>query len=727
MIVNWGNPTLTTSTTQQVYVRRRWADPWVLNDAIWAVERSWSLLPSIPTATLVYDYGKVLPHGSSSWLNRGKLDVDGWYVKIVDTCADGAVTWVGYIDEIGDEQGGLVGLGPSGVATGRQTFVAYSVVQALAHEVVTRTRWNDVQNSVDRWAGSAGTFNAGGKGNKRLANGEGFVFHYGHLSQDQGTFWTSKDIVEYLMRYAKPVDKDGNEKLKFRIDSSDLIPDWDKPTIECEGRSVLQLLTDIVNPSRMLQLSTFLDESTTPDTIVLKVHSLAATALTLPNGETHPANADTLDIQSSLASDTYIATQGSVSSKVDQIVVKGARRETLTSGYIVAQGEAGIGTGSFFSELFSSTVVTAYETAASTTTNYSTLSSAERKRKNEMVRSRESIQDAFRVFTINDLNPLQNPLDSAWLFEDDSNDRYYVWWGETRLLPQLPLKKGVDYSGTAISTGAHNDETKPDDFRPPMVLFKKPGSSPDFYIKAERLANVNNDPSFSVAIGLEYDAKAFSLNVQGAEQHAIADSHFTALADDRTTAELGEWDYRESYCVFSIQEDRFAEGRYPEDSALPSGLDMIRRKTIYAGPSYRLVRAMKATAVDVDNDGAAKIVDTTAYLRDDREKLNALAQLAGTWYLTARKVCRLISARPSAVPAVGQLLATINSGTSQFDTINTIVSEIRLSTPLAEGGGLQSPQYSITTAMGELDPLAFSPEPRTIEPGFQAIPADAVR
>lgn len=730
--VNWGSSSITTSTTQAVYARRRWSDSWVLIDALWAVERSWSLLPSIPTATLIYDYGRMLPHNagpSSSWLNKSKLDVDGWYVKIVDTCADGAVTWVGYIDEIGDEQGGTIGTGPSGIATGRQTFVAYSVAQILAHEVITRTRWNDVENSVDRWAGSAGTFNANGKGNKRLANDEGFVFDYGHLSHEMGTFWTSKDICEYLFRYAKPLDKDGNEKLKFRLDSSDLIPNWDRPTVECEGRSVLQVLTDLINPSRMLQLSTFLDESTTPDTIVLKVHSLSSTTLTLPNGETHPANADTLNILTADAIDTYITTQGSISSRVDQVVVKGARRETVCSGNIQENDGSAGGDYDYFVELFSSSVVTAYEAAASGTSNYSTLSSSERRRKNEMVRSRESIQDAYRVFTISDKNALENTDDSTYLFEEDDNTRYYPWWGETRILPRLPFKKGVDYSGTIIADNSHDDEEKPDDFRAPVVFFEKPASSPAFFIRAEKLANSNNDPSFSVAVGLEYDSKAFTLDVQGAEQHAIAHGRFTALADDRTTTELGSWSYLSTgaACTFAIQEDRFAEGRYPNNDDLPSLLDVIRRKVIYAGPSYKLARVMNLTALDVDNDGAGVLTSSTAYLRDDREKLQALAQLAGSWYLTTRKVCRLISSRPSAVPSVGQLLATINSGSAHADTINTIVSEIRLSSPLAEGGAAQSAQYSLTTAMGELDPLAFSPEPRTVEPGFQAIPVDAIR
>lgn len=714
LTVDWTTNSITNSTTQAVYIRRRWSDPWSYQSNLWAVERVWSLLPSAPTATLTLDYGPILPHGGTSFGVQTKLDIAGWYVKIIDTCADGLLTWAGFIDEVGDDQGGMIGTGPSAIASGRQTFVAYSMAQLLAHEIVTRARW--AAASEDRWAGCAGTFNENGKGNKSFSTVTGeAVFHSGHLTEDYGDFWSSRDIATYLLKFAKPVNSADEEKIKFRIDNLTLIPNWDKPTIECEGRSVLQLLNEVVNPGRMLQMSSLLDESTTPNTVVLKVHSLASTSISLPNGETHTANAETVSLATTLAHDTNVVVQGSVTSRADQIVVRGDRRETCGTFQITTDASA----TQILQEMFSSTVVTAYQNAASASTGYSGLTSTEKKRRNAIARNRKSVEDCYRVFTINSDSDMT--VSGGFVFEKDDATRYYPWWSEVQFNQKLPFKRGIDYSGTAISGNTHDDKKKPEDYRPPLVMFKRPSSSPANYLQCDRMAAVDGDPSFAASVGVEYNQLAFTLEVQGAEQHAIAHGRFTALADDKTTAEYGSWDYRDAKCTISIREDRFVEGRYPLDTQLATNLDMIRRKVIYAGPSYKLVRVINGTAVDVATDGTLSTTTAAGKIRDDVGKLDAIAKLAASWWLTARKVLRLSSARPSASVFVGQMVVYINPGTAHADTINTVISEVRLSTPLGEGGASQPATFTLTTAMGELDALAFAPQSPTVQPAFQQV------
>jgi hypothetical protein len=714
LTVDWSSNSITTTTTQAVYVRRRWSDDWSYQPQLWAQERVWSLLPSMPTATLTLDYGRVLPHGGLEYETQPKLDIGGWYVLIVDTCSDGGLSWIGFIDEIGDEQGGMIGTGPSAIPTGRQTFVAYSIVQLLAQEIVTRTRWADAEE--DRWAGCAGTFNENGKGNKVSSTITGEpLFCSGHLSEDYGSFWSSKDIVEYIFNQLLPVDKDGEKKVKFEFRG--LLPDWDKPTIETEGKSVLSLLLELVNPSRMYQMSALLQAGIggESDTIGIKIHSLSAVDLDLPNGEYHFANFDKVNLQTVNAHDTNVSTQGSVSGRVDQVIVKGDRRETCGTFQITTDGDD----GEILQEMFTSSVVTAYQDAASATTGYSGLTSTEKKRRNAIARNRKSVEDCYRVFTINSESNMA--AGGEYVFQTEATERYYPWWAEVRFNQHLPFKRGIDYSGTAISGDTHNDAEKPEDYRPPLVMFKRPSSSPANYLQCDRMAAVDGDPSFAASVGLEYNQLAFTLEVQGAEQHAIAHGRFTALADDKTTAEYGSWDYRDSKCTLSIREDRFAEGRYPQDDALPTGLDMVRRKIIYAGPSYKLVRVLDETVVDANDDGTLSETTAPGILRDDLDKLSSLAELAASWWCTTRKVLRLSSARPSATIFVGQMVESINPSTAHADTINTVISEVRLSTPLGEGGAAPPATFSLTTAMGELDALAFAPPPPTVAPRFQAI------
>src|SRR3990167_5922035 len=131
--VNWGTSSLTYAGTQRVYVRQRWADAWTYQGNIWCEECTWSLLPAMPVASLRLDYGTVLPHGSTTWVQQAKLSIGGWYAKIEFDCADGVLAWVGFLDETADLQGGRTG----SVVAGQQRWIAYGMPQVLASELIT--------------------------------------------------------------------------------------------------------------------------------------------------------------------------------------------------------------------------------------------------------------------------------------------------------------------------------------------------------------------------------------------------------------------------------------------------------------------------------------------------------------------------------------------------------------------------------------------------------------
>lgn len=709
--VDWYGSALNYAGAQRVYVRQRWADSWSYQPNIWCTDASWSLLPAMPTAAFELHYGKVLPHGSHTWGIQSKLNLGGWYVRVEFDCEDGTLLWVGFIDEQADSQGGY-----STVATGTQTFVAYSMAQVLASEVITSTRWWDQRNSVARDSGSAITFNPGGKPNRTPTIKAGETTHIFqardrrlNTAPSKPDFWSSRDIAQYLMKHAMPTDQAGAERIKWRLDNASLIPNWDRPTIDTEGRPVLSILEDIVNPSRLLQLSTTLDESTTPATVVLSVNSLSSTTLSLPNGESFAANSNPLTISTAAAHDTQILTQRSETAIVNQVVVKGGLRETTGTWKIAPT------TGNLFVHGFDSTMEAAYESAASGITGYSGLSDSDKKLANERQRAKPGMKDVYRTFDLFQGYSFANDT-GGYVFETDAAEKYYPYWGAVQIMPQLPLKLNVDYSGSEIATGAAYDISKDvADYRPPYVLFKRPSSSPEKYIQAEKMANKRHDPLFSIAVGIENDGQSLTLDVNGAEQHAAAHGQFTALAVDTTTTQLGSWDYRDAQLTLSLQEDRYAEARYPADDDLPTR-DVIRRKVFYAGPAYKLVTVIDQTIVDVEDDGT-EITTSGGLLQDDRDKLESLAMIAASWWLVPRQVLRLNSKRPSATPAVGMMLVQVNPGTSQAMAIGTVVSEIRISSQRGEGDSLADTSYSLTTAMGEFDALAFAPPPPVITQG----------
>lgn len=702
--INWGSSALTFAGVQRVYTRQRWANSWTLQPNIWCEEASWSLLPAMPSASFVLRYGRVLPHGSTNWATQAKLAIGGYYIKVEFDCADGTISWIGFIDQLADEQGGIV----AGVATGTQHFVALSMAQVLAYEFVTRSRWFDEPNSLARWSGSAIAFNQDGRPNRSNsetpAGGTVPIFspaaprNWTGLPWSTPKYWSSRKIVSYLIEHATPRDSSDAKLIPFRVDNIEAIPDWDRPVIETEGKSVLSVLEEIVNASRLLQLSQTIDPAT-PNVVVLKVHSLSSAALALPGSNTHPANADPVEFVTVAAQDTNILVQGSVTSLVHQVVVKGAKRETCFTGYIANTAEA-------FTKGWNTVQEAAYNAAASGEAGYGAASTTQQRHLNQIVRSRHKLNDVFRTFV---LNPAWSFLvNTDQVFADEDDNRYYPWWNDITVAPYLPLKEGIQYELADVSEDDHRATVE---YRPIYVLFKRPDAAQ--YLQAEKMAD-GIDPKFSVSVGLAKYNNGITLDVSGSHQHAIGFADFDPLPVDSDS--LGEFDYLDAEITVSLTEDRFAEYQYPD--TLSATADAIRKKVFYVGAAYKNVRMLAGTVVDVDNAGTVEAVHSTNIdsggtgtntLVDDTPKLESIGQIASDWYLVTRQILRLTTPRPTAAAFVGQLVQRVNYGTEQAATINTVISEIRLHSPQSDRSAPVN--FAITTAMGELDPLQFLPPP----------------
>lgn len=657
----------------------------------------------MPVAQLELDYGRVIPHGTPTWSTQSKINLGGWYVKVEFDCADGTLVWYGFIDESVDEQGGFTGDIPSG----KQRWVAYAMPQALSFEYLTRCRWHDEPNDTSRWSGSGITFNEAGKPNRtseapEADEGKEQTHLFApttpaNIENSQpwapAQYWSTADIVHYLQEHASPRDKADVEKIPFRVDGRGLLPSWDKPTLETEGKSVLSMLTDLVNPSRLLQMSTRVDESTTPNTVVLQIHSLASTDIALPDSNTHYGNTTPITLTTAGAQDTRITLQASESRLVHQVVVKGAKRESVATFEISPDGTTDEG----LIEGWSTANQTAYNTGASGQGSYAAKTDLEKRVSNQIVRSREELVDVFRTFVINPDWDFAVGGDFIFTDDEDPAGQYYPWFGGITIAPDLPFKTGVVYDSIPVA----DDDAKPE-FQPPLVAMKRPGESQ--YLVGEKMANNDGDPQFSVEVGLTKDNQGITLETIGANQHAIAETRFSALTADND--DTGEWDYFDSKLTLAWTDDRYCEYAYPQTDDLPTR-DAIRKKLVYAGEAYRRTKVLAGTVVDIDEDGALELAISGGEQHNDRNKLQSIGLIAAAWYLVPRSVLRLISARPSSIAAVGQLVTTVNYGTPHAGTVNSVISEIRLSVQRSER--LVAANYSIVTATGELDPLAFVP------------------
>ncbi len=133
-----------------IYTKQRWADNWAIDDKLDLLSVSWNAAPNIPTATIRYRYGRAVEQGALIETTRTKKTWLGHYVKIVVTCSDGTRIWHGFVDDLADEQGGIVarlvpgqqvGDPPTIVneATGVQTLSCVGMIAALDRAPIERT------------------------------------------------------------------------------------------------------------------------------------------------------------------------------------------------------------------------------------------------------------------------------------------------------------------------------------------------------------------------------------------------------------------------------------------------------------------------------------------------------------------------------------------------------------------------------------------------------------
>lgn len=132
--------------TVTIWTKQRWADAWVADPTLDLLAVSWNAAPNTPTATIRYRYGRTVEQGATVETTRTKKTWLGHYVKILAVCGDGNRVWHGFVDDLADEQGGLIartipGSPPTVVheATGVQTLSCVGMIAALDRAPIQRT------------------------------------------------------------------------------------------------------------------------------------------------------------------------------------------------------------------------------------------------------------------------------------------------------------------------------------------------------------------------------------------------------------------------------------------------------------------------------------------------------------------------------------------------------------------------------------------------------------
>lgn len=668
------------------------ADPsWVLWPHLIAESLLVGVSTTVDTATLRWRFGRLdreadLPSaaavdGAVDW--RDPAFLLGKYVRLV--CASRGVDWVGFVLVEGKARGPQVeiddGIGGTleALADGEQLFTAVGLEWFLQRQTVNSAwvrRSDDTVLHVQRPI----PFNGGYGDGRSLAydkreNKEPGLQYFTD-SPDSAELWTAQKIVEYLLSNYGPADETfADSPIGFQLAAS-AAPylNWFTPTIECAGRSVWQILNDVIAAGRGLLWWLAWTEPGAAPMATIYVSSMATGPVAMPGGGTLPIALSTFadpafDDQSLLAHPTIARDLGR---RFHRVIARGARRRAV-----------------FTVSLESGNLEASWKSTEETT--YRTALGADPKA-NDRYRQARRFERVYQCFQIPvDWNGTSNdggsaPGGSDFACPQVPQGSLSIIGAEPiampglRLLRTMPTRVGWDYEDATAPTPRDPDEVTPE-FQRPFAVFdigESGGSGPKWRF-SEELSTTAEDETNAKTKKTSFHLRVLEgvagvqLSPGSGMPHALALNHFDPVTDG-ATEHNPEVDFDKLRCTVCGEWDAYCEGAWPV--AIPAA-SPVHTLYLYLGDRYRLDWLAEGTIYDAEGD-TLKTVTTGGPLRDDRDRLVEIAKLAHEWYGVERAELALaVTGLPnlSWLVALGSLVTTIGSG-DQLETINAVVSQI---------------------------------------------------
>lgn len=722
---------------QRVYLRERWSDDWEEQENLFATEVIWNAAPEMPTATLLWRYGRGMLAGEAALAIKERLAKSRWFVKIeidgqfVQGGSSDKLTWHGTLEVEADHWAGVrdeppatEGGQPEPFESGTQELIAHGLELLLARTPVIESVYYDDVVDTERRIGRGLAFNAGGKPNRTSAPfDDRYLFSVQTPPNVQ--YWYTRAAVEYLLLECAPRAANGASILNWKVDPDFLaqLPNWDRIGVETHGKSVFDVLNELIPRQRLMGWTLAVDPDT--DDIWLRPFTFAHEDIDVGEGNKLLANTRLRKVVLDRGPGEAVAIKTSAAEQFDQIVVQGRRRRICFS---VCHDNDTLELG------WKSADETAYEAGASTAGDYPAATEIEdRRRRDADARAAHKLSEVYARYKLPAAwdyhvgDPVAGGAAELFIVPEQGELPYPL---ECFLMPTLPLLSNRDYSGTKIeddTVGERGDAPAVE--LVPCVYFPIPEDT-SRYVRGDQiatvaaLANYDSRRDFSVSVRVADNSRAVEVLVQGGPQHLIATADFTGLAHDYEPGNESWFDWQDMVLTLAIEEDRFAEARWPSDDTMAlliSGPaeDAVRRKVIDAGNSYRLDWIVKGTIVEVEATTGEPVqveVDDGdgAFINDDRPALEAVARVAHAWYGTPRKALTFSSRRVGSALQIGDLITTL--GEAFPVEIRSVVTQMQVTIPRVEGASVGEPgptSIEYTTAYAELDPLQLAPRART--------------
>lgn len=725
----------------RVYERSSWADSWTEVEYLDVLDVTWCLGPSIPTATLQWNYGWIRQRGARgfaevarrdwTWPKYLKIEVDCEYDADLDTWSKR--TWYGLLELESEQLDGIVLTGvPHATPTGTQVFHAFGLETLLAKTKIDRTYHQAADSDTKYEVLARVPFNQGGRPNRNATYQPDGCYLFGQKITDQ-EWWSTKEIANYLLTYLTPRDYLDTlpASVQFTQDAGSVLLDWDRHEVDVTDATTLSVLQRLITRQRLQGYWFTVDEETAGDPVVL--HSCtflqADVSITISGlTKTLPANSSQINLIYDTDQETTCQFRDDRSQMYDLISVY-AGEEISVGTFSVEDGT--------LKKSWTTAQQTAYNAGASGMTGWSSLSIDQQERLNNDVRSSPQLEDVFCLFEIPE-NWNQKVGDGVNGVASGSRDRFFRNDVESidAYLPAVffenncGLASGVDYSGSRIadyadgtlpSLGEPDMEGESETLIPwlaPMVFLARPESDPLSWCRGEHLANsvgvesTYDEERFSVSANVPAKTRKVQFRVSGGPQHAIASGVFSPNdGDDDTAARVS---YSTDFLVTMAAKSGVR--LLVEVPAAPAvDREIIRRLVIDSGLPYHVVTVANHTVVDVDTDGTLLRSTGGRFCRpfDAIDRLTAIATIAYEWYSIPHQSISLDTTRLIGDDKIklGDLIHQIGDTTDSTNLhireINSVITEIRVDWPVASGEIPPPPRMTIRTQASELDPLAL--------------------
>jgi hypothetical protein len=727
-----------TAEAVTVSIRRRWSDPWTAAPWLFCNYYEFGVAPKIQSAGFSYRYGLDRYPGDEDWTEYALQDLDDWHVKVEieqDDNDDGPVppwTWYGQFHEIGTTPEGYRPRGPAGgrVPCGSVDLVATDYLALLDGDPIIQS-WYAGEGGEPQWLGVALPFNArnqrGDRGNRssQLARNGIYLFAGALDTAADCAWWSTRDIVKYLLQMHAPVDPAGNLVWEVRVagDRLKFLPDWDRPAIGLHGQTVKAVLDQLLSPHRLLGYWVGPNAENNP---TLYPFTFLDVAIPVSDrGDMFPANTDQVSLDLSLARDvSNPILKNSTTNYYDQVVLLGQR--VVCCGTISSRQWWRNLVGKWTDEERDR-----YNDGASNQANYpEETEPALRDHANKEARSREVNARVYKHFglpdnwngVVGDGQTVYTPGEVLFPYAEfglqgSLEDHGAVWYRPLmKFSHHLPL---VDEDASRLKRAV--------EYRKPYVLVRDPygpavaSPSDERYAEIEKLgermllesaldSTVADGPheNWSASVQAHEHEPTLVLNVTGAEQHVLAKGEFTPC--DETDLDIAEYDWRDNIMATVAMEAFYrASASYPVNVA-GVNRDVLHRKVIEFDKREDQGRAWwiaGGTVIGLGADQKPIRCPAGQFLQDDRPYMRILARMAFEWFGRARQTISFTYGSAQRLFSLGQLVMEVKdsavAGPGDF-IVRTVVTEVRVEF----GQHMEEPHRThVSTSWGELDVLQF--------------------